>query len=368
MKKYSKKKLIPESFNDEINEAITAITYNPKNIIFGGSFTKKNFRDASDIDLSERFGDDDKQVAKALKEIVMKILKKPEYIILDIKCGIYPMYVGYFKNLGYIQNKKIVEFDYDKTLEDLKTHKMHIDSDVYNNLIKLCKPSISLSKYFELCEGIRKIITLRWTAQQVLEGYNGDISLVDSIPLFITKIDMAFIYSGYFTEISNVFSNKSAIKNGLTFPPITPDPKLFEYCIKYNLLEYIENGKNLKALKRVWSLASDANDLITLEKIYPIITSNLAILNKANSIIKTHISIIELYGNVYNREIKRQLNNLKPFLSFIYEFPFNEKHIDELLDNRVNLNLLNDLSDRFDKTINKRVLDFNFKIPKKYIL
>lgn len=363
-----KKKLIPQSFNNEINEAIKTISYNPKNIIFAGSFVKKIFRDAGDIDISEKFGSNDKQVEKALKEIVIKILKNPNYIILDIKCGINPMYIGFFKNLGFIKNQKIIDFDYNKTLEELNFHKKHIDETVFNRLIKLCKPKISLNNYFELCEGIRKIITLRWTPEEVLKGEKDEIKLIDAIPLFITKIDMAFIYNGFYTEISNVFANESAIKNGYTFPPLSANPENYEYCIKYNLLEYIENNKPLKALKRVFTLASLAKDETTINKLLPILTSNIAILNKANSIIKTHISIIELYGKEFNNEIKLQLNNLKPFLSYIYEFPFNEKHIDELLDSSVSLKLLENISDRFDKTISKQTIDYNFKIPKKYIL
>lgn len=363
-----KKKLIPQSFNDEINEAIKTISYNTKNIIFAGSFVKKIFRDAGDIDISENFGSNDKQVEKALKDIVLKILKNPNYIILDIKCGIHPMYIGFFKNLGYIKNKKIIDFDYNKTLEELYFHKDHIDKDIFNELVKLCKPNISLKKYFGFCESIRKIITLRWTPEEVLKGEKNEIKLIDAIPLFITKIDMAFIYAGFYTEMSNVFSNESSIKNGYTFPPLSADPKNYEYCIKYNLLEYIENNKPLKALKRVFTLAGLAGDETTTNKLIPILTSNLAILNKANSIIKTHISIIELYGNQYNKEIKTQLNNLKPFLSYIYQFPFNEKHIDDLLDSSVSLKLLENISDRFDKTIKKYTIDYNFKIPKKYIL
>jgi hypothetical protein len=368
MNLFKKKKIIPDSFNDEINNAIKTICYDPKNIIFAGSFAKKAFRDASDIDICEKFGSNDKKVSSALQTIVKKILKNPNYIILDIKSGLIPYFINSFKNLGYIENSKIIDFDSNQTLKEINLHKSHIDKETFSKLIKLCKPNISLSEYFELCELIRKLITMRWTPEQVLKGENEYMKLVDAMPLFITKIDMAFIYAGFFTEISNVFSNESSIKNGFTFPPLSADPKNYKYCIKFNLLEYIVNNKPLKALKRVWTLASLEGDLTTLNKLYPIISSNLSIINKANAIIKTCISIIELYGNQYNEEIKLQLNNLKPFLSYIYQFPFNEKHIDELLSSSVSLKLLENISDRFDNTINKITIGYNFKIPKKYIL
>jgi len=376
MAKYLKKKIIPDSFNDEIKKAIKAITYNKKNIIFAGSFVRKSFRDASDIDICENFGEDDKETARGLQHIIKNILKHPEYIILDIKSGIKPVFVNAFLHLGHIKNKKIINFNHSETLRDIHAHKHHIDITTYNDLIRLCKPNIKLNDYFDITELIRKLITLRWTPAEVIKGYKISdgvhITLEASMPLFVTKIDMAFIYSGFYTEISNIFSNQSAIKYGRTFAPITPDPTKYDYCIKYNLLEYIVFKKPLKALKRCWTLAITDNDNKTLETLYPIISSNVAILNRASSIIKTHSTIIEKYGNKYNIEIKKQLDNLKPYISHVYEFDFNEKHIDDLLDNSVSIKLLSQLSDDLDDIVSteteKLIKYYKFKIPSRYIL
>jgi hypothetical protein len=108
-------------------------------------------------------------------------------------------------------------------------------------------------------------------------------------------------------------------------------------------------------------------------KLYPILISNVAILNKANSILKTFISIIEKYGNKYNNEIRQQLNNLKVLISNIYEFNFNEMEIDKVFDNKnVSLKVLENVSDKFDNVINKQtnklIDEYKITIPKKYLL
>ena len=111
---FLKKKIIPDSFNKEVINAINTITYNPKNIIFSGSYVRKSFRDSSDIDICENFGKNDEQVASALQDIIKKVLHNKEYILLDIKCGIDPIYKNSFKHLGYIKNTEIIDYDEEK--------------------------------------------------------------------------------------------------------------------------------------------------------------------------------------------------------------------------------------------------------------
>ncbi len=75
------------------------------------------------------------------------------------------------------------------------------------------------------------------------------MTLKSSISTFLTKIDMALIYNGFYTEISNVFSNASSLKDGLSFLPITPNQAKYQEAIKYNLLELLEKKKNYTSVK-----------------------------------------------------------------------------------------------------------------------
>ena len=372
---FLKKKIIPDSFNNEIIQAVNTISYNPKNIIFAGSFVRKSFRDSSDIDICENFGKNDEQVASALQDIIKKVLHNKDYILLDIKCGIDPIYKNSFNHLGYIKNTKIIDYNEENTLKDIEKFKDLIPLTDYTELKNLLKKP-NLKQYFDLREKIRKLITLRWTPNEVLNGYkninNRIITLISSVSTFITKIDMAFIYNGFYTEISNVFSNASSIKDGLSFMPITPNPKNYEEAIKYNLLELLENKKWLKSLKRVYTLALTDDNKKLLQQLFPILMSNIGMLNKCNSILKTFITIKEQYGNKYDKQIKIQLNNLKSYVANIYEFNFNEKTLDKLFDKSQSVKSLESISDKIDDTVNKQtkiLIDrYNIKIPKTYIL
>jgi hypothetical protein len=374
----NKKKVIPESFNDDILRAISAITYNEKNIILAGSFIRKSMRDSSDIDINEKFDNryTDKDIAKALQTIIKKILKHPEYIILDIKSGLNPNFINKFNHLGNIKNTIIHNFDYKSTLKEIEDNKQYIDKKQYNDLIKSMKPDPNLKEYFDIREKIRKIISLRWSPDEVLQGWKyvneQPYNLSDSIKTFVTKLDMAFINMGFYTEISNIFTTESSSKYGLTFLPITPNIQNYDEAIKYNLLEFLVHGKYLKALKRLYSLGLQKKDMKLIHQLFPILTSNVGILNKANSIIKTCIDIIDKYGTKYNDEIKLQLNNLKVFLSNIYQFNFDELKVDKTLDEKPSINKLEKLSDKLDDIVNKEtkilINENNIIVHKQYIL
>jgi len=203
---------------------------------------------------------------------------------------------------------------------------------------------------------------------------NKKFYLYQSLPLFITKIDIAFIFNGFYTEMSNVFIIKSAIQNGLTFLPLSPNPNEYDRCIKYNMEEYFNFNKPLKALKRLYTIANYNNNKSFMTKLNKILLSNIGILNKANNIIKTIINIVEL-GNADMDEIKRQLDNIKPLLSNIYEFNFNEKSLDIDIDNiinKFNIKYLEELTSRIDDKINTetyRLMSYyKIKVPNRYYL
>jgi predicted nucleotidyltransferase len=374
----NKKKIMPESFNEDILRAISAITYDEKNIVLAGSFIRKSMRDSSDIDISEKFDSryTDEDVAHALQIIIKKILKHPEYILLDIKSGLNPNFIDKFNHLGYIKNTIIYDYDYKSTLNEIKENKQYIDKKQYHDLIKSMKPDPNLKEYFDMREKIRKIISLRWTPDEVLQGWKyvneQPYNLSDSIKTFVTKLDMAFINMGFYTEISNIFMTESSSKYGLTFLPITPNIQNYDEAIKYNLLEFLVHGKYLKALKRLYSLGLQKKDMKLIHQLFPILTSNVGILNKSNSIIKTCIDIISKYGLKYNNEIKLQLNNLKVFLSNIYQFDFDELNVDKQLDEKPSINKLEKLSDKLDEIVNKEtkilINENNIIVHKQYVL
>jgi hypothetical protein len=374
-----KKKLIPDSFNNEILEAVDTITYNQKQITFAGSFVRKSLRHSADIDIAEDFGKaSSKVLAHALQMIIHKIdvhnKKYPDnkYILLDVKSGIYPQFIGKFNNIGTIKNGKIINYDYNKTKEDLKYTKINPPKNFK-----------SLKEYFDFRESVRKILTMRWSVDEIKLGYkviNGEhYPLQEAVKTFTTKLDMAFICNGFYTEISNIFIDDYTQKHALVFYPISPDIKQYDNAIKYNLMEYLSHHKYLKAVKRMFIMALFKKDNALLKKIFPLLLSDIGLLNKANSIIKTIISLYELDKQDV-KIIDFQLDNLKPLISNVYQFEFGEDKIDNIIDTiraqlknkKATIANLEALSDKLDEIINKQTLiyikDNNLTFPKKYLL
>lgn len=382
----NKKKLIPDSFNDEILKAVQLITYDESQITFAGSFIRKSMTYSADIDISETFPKrcTSEHIADALKTIVRKILVSDNYI-LDIKSGYDIAYEPYFNNLGNIKNDKVVGYDAQKTKNDIyECHeKGYIDKDVYDELISLNKNAkTSIMSWLDLHEVIRKLITLRWSPEDVLKGFkqgvNQQIELSTAVNTFVTKIDMVFIYQGFYTEMSNIFMTNYSSKHGLVFYPVSAQPKHYEDAIKFNLFEYVQNKMWLKALKRVFTLALLKNDQKLLKQIAPLLISSIGRLNKVTSIFTTIVDMLEKLSHPPMKMIKTQINNIKPVLSIIYEFPFGEKQIDETLDHicrskkATMIKSINEVNEHCKKVINEQTLQYmkknHINIPKSYFL
>jgi len=374
-----KKKLIPDSFNQEILDAVDVITYDQKQISFAGSFVRKSLRHSADIDIAEDFGKaSSKLLSHALQTIIHKIdvhnKKNPDnkYVLLDVKSGIYPQFIGKFNNIGTIKNGKIIDYDYKITKEDLK----------YTDIVPP-KKFKSLKEYFDFRESVRKVLTMRWSADEIKLGFknlNGQhYPLSEAVKTFTTKLDMSFICNGFYTEISNIFIDEYTQKHALVFYPISPDVKQYDNAIKYNLMEYLSHHKYLKAVKRMFVIALFKKDNKTIKKIFPLLLSDIGLLNKANSIIKTMISLYELNKQDV-KETSFQLDNLKPLISNVYQFEFGEQKIDNIIDNireqlknkKTTIDNLEALSKKLDEIINKNTLLYinnnNLTFPKKYLL
>ena len=373
-----KQKLIPDSFNKEIKEAVNLITYNQKNVVYAGSFIRRSIRDASDIDMSETF----KSVAdvvKGFQSIIKKLKENNIVVILDIKCGADPNICELFKELGTIKNGQIVNFNKQSVIDDIGMvyHQGYIDKKEYDELYDLCM-SRSISDYLDLREAIRKMMTLRWTPDDILSGKkklkHGYISLHDAVVMFINKIDIVFIYQGFYTEMSNILMlENNPNHHVLEFLPLTTNVDHFLTALKFNLFEYLHHKEKnyLKAIKRMFSIAVLLDDKSMVQKIFPLLQSNIAILNRVNGILKTIRDMLDKYSA--NELMLTMLDNLKPILAYIFEFDFAERQVDDIIDHIKKTNIkekIDILIDRFNKVINRETLKYinanHIFITKKY--
>ena len=255
-----------------------------------------------------------------------------------------------------LYSKKLTQEDFNDCLAN-----KYIDKNMYNCLSVL-NNSNNVDDWLAFSAEIIKLIALRWSSAEVIAGskqcLREYITLSEAVDLFVTKIDMSFVYNGFFTEMSNIFITERTSKHGLVFYPVSAQPKYYEEAIKYNLFEYLNNKDLhlLKALKRLYTLALLFNDKIMLEKIAPILVSDVGRLNKVSNIMSTCVDLIEKLPQPPVEQIKQQINNLKPVLANIYEFSFDEKYIDQVMDD---ISSAKYSKDKMAKKLDEIIIYFN---------
>ena len=382
-KSFVRKKKTELSQTNELKNAIDAITYDKDNIYIAGTSTLKGYKYASDIDISEYFNrnKDAKFIYNAIKKIVSK-LEMNNMPITDIKAGINPDFWNKFNNAGIIENEKLINFDYDITMKDIKN--INIDKQIKNELIKLCEriKNGSISNWIEFKNIIKKQSAIRWTPKEINEGYkiinNREIKFIDIINFYPVKIDAIFLYNGFYTEISNIILTYLSMKNKIDGMPFEVNNN--KHGLTFDIFEFMNSNppKLLKALKRIFSLANTYNNYHVINKIVPICKSDIMILSKCASIIDTLILMFDKLPNPPIKEIKTNVDNLKILLSQIIEFNYNEKNIYMCIDaiNKSNnkdfiINQLNELYNMMFKIINRETAIYIKKnhimpLPKKY--
>ena len=387
MEDFLKPKLTgPDSFSSDLIKAVDLITYKKQNLIFAGSAFLKSMRYSSDIDLAEYFGKtySSQDIAHALQTIVSKIQNaKGEYYLGDVKAGLDDD-LNVFESLGEIRHQRVRGYSPAETYQQLNSIKQLISKEDYREISELIPLAAhSISDWFDLREAIRKLMTLRWEPAEIQRGYKvirgNKIYLSEAVVSFMTKIDMWFNYNGVFTEITNVLMSYLNEQEGLVFLPISAKKEFAEDAIKYNLFEFMHHkDKNyLKAMKRLFTLAKMKHDSKTLNQVFPLLVSDIGLLNKVGAILSTLKDMIEKLKNPPMKAIQANIDHLKAMVANIYQFPFGEKRLVEELTELMHtsknqlMNRLEDLIERIHHIVNQQTLkymhDHKIKVDSIYL-
>jgi len=347
------KKKYPEDYEKETLKAIKIITSPYYDFVLFGSSVFKYLIYAGDIDILQPLPT--KNIMVNMQSIINNIYMN-KYIIGDIKAGIKNEYYGMYKSLGYIKNKNIYKYDY-----------KYISK--YNNINNLnlvnLKVNPSLNDWLLLRDEIHKLITIRWTTDDILKGYKIEGTKMYDLETVIknkndaslNKIDMYYNDNDRLVEMTNVFlSNDESV-----------DSNKFIYQIKLNMLNYLlDEYKNYaKALKRAYTIARMSNDAIMLKKISPFLVSHINLFASVNSDINVVLDILESGNDIYN--IRSLIyNHIKTILKKLK----NLEMIDIYNDLGKTLKLLNNqkLFISSLENVKKNVLLISNKLTNEYII
>ena len=362
-------KRLTSSYPTDIKEASYLIAFNPDRLMYYGSQAKKAMHLSSgDIDLLERVTLKD---AGALTEKIQKIIKNiqstPLTYLADFKSGVDTHYIV---DIGTIKDGKVVGFDKHTVEETIR----YRDFDNKKELSKLLRKKVTPKVWFDTDDILRQKQIIRWNRDELLKGYKiirgQRVTLEDCIRQkdAMTKIDIIrFIPSlNRFVEITNYFS--------LVDNPEDFDGIQYINELKLSMLKCYYSQKYVKLCKRLLTYSFMKQQYNVARRLYDIVNSGIGILYQLHSELSAIQYILQHYGSTPTALIKSQLDTMKYTLGNVYEFDFDERKIDELLDNAIkhrtlaNIERISDiLGDIANEETRKQLESLGFlPLPKHY--
>lgn len=214
----------------------------------------------------------------------------------------------YYSDIDINQIIKIKNDDFDLMIKDLQ------------NIIKkiIFEPLVYFSDFKAGIDNRypddRDKYIIRWSIPDILRGYkwlpdNKLLSLKDALKMkSIVKLDIIAFTENRFIEASTFFILEKINENGSSEFINIPNNffEIFTNQLKEEILKYTKKDslKYFKTVKRMFSLARVKKDYKMLQKLEPLINSNLSLLGQINADLET---IELLYEKAHKLPIKEML-------------------------------------------------------------
>lgn len=332
--------------------SISDVSKSSSNTHIVGSFRWKAHKYPGDIDMMEIFkvnADNENEAARLIKKELQKMANdiqlNQQVRLADFKSGVDIRFEGLIKSMGTLQRDYVlvdmIEYfekdipNYDRKKCESELNKLvdygALDIKTRDVIYKILPYDKMTGKYyFEIYKLIRKYRLLRWSLNDIIQGYKIKPSFNTAPPFVIqledaikhktaTKIDIWTKIGIRWTEVTNFFVFQYTKNGSYKIEPLgyTFDKGIDE-AIALDIMFYSSPGheKNPKLAKRIWNRAVthvskclkdnivnydciDPTQWFILKKIYPIFSSDI---NKISQI----VGDIELFGNALDK--RKELN------------------------------------------------------------
>jgi hypothetical protein len=310
-------KAFPANYSNRILEIIKALSMSgTKGIKILGSASIRSQLYAGDFDINNIVNMGSvKEIADELKDIIKRLRAVPECYIGDIKIGEIPEW-NPFRPSAMLADKKIENFN-------IKESQSIIDSipasaisqkersDALNLLEKATTPKDFLTAKKEI-----KFHILRWKPEQILAGYLNyrglTVTLQEAImSRGLIKIDVVALVNSRYVEIAMVYS--VSVKGS----PLMrrQQPLLITLTEDF---AYYSKIDPFKSVKRLFSIAKLTGDKKAIEKIVPILNSDLGRLYQIVSDLKVLKGLMERPQPPI-QEIRSQIDDMRSRMGNIYQ-------------------------------------------------
>jgi hypothetical protein len=318
------KKDFPMNYPDDAVKILEAMSMD-SNLTLVGSMALRSQQYAGDYDGFEVvnvFAPSKSQALKKLARMFQKVIVDVKgcenAYIDDIKAGVVPEW-DVMKDVK-LNGKTPVNYNAERLrsiVADLRRNDI-ITPTEEKEALTLLKPNISFGDY-ELLKEKLKFHIVRWTVPEVQQGAKKlrdgrTFTLEDAFSSpGLTKLDViALIANNRFTDFSVIyeFHYKGQILNPV---PVEIEKSLIE---SYNAYYHEENY--FKALKRKFALAKFKNQTKVMEKLTPILNSDLGRLYHIIGDIGTLVRLLEDQQNPPIKLIRYEIDQFISRLSNIY--------------------------------------------------
>jgi hypothetical protein len=315
-------KKFPENYSDDIVSVLDDMSFTgTSNIMIAGSMGLRSMLYAADVDgyeiVSVRQENPLDSLAKRFQSIVRKLKNRKNIYITAIKCGEVPAFRVIPEDAQVSEAGKVVGYDYASCIAKVEAL---LEAGIINRdeakmargLLKK-KPT---AEQFLMARGEIKFHIVRWTTGEVLKGTQ---ILRDGRPYRLqegfsspsrTKLDLIAYADDRYIEFSLMyeFRNKGRVLN-----PFTEDARK---SISEDIVVNMALGKEVKALKRIFSLARLDEDTALMEAILPILNGDKGRIYALKADIQTLIDV--LAKNVSVSMVKNEVDQFKNRMSNIW--------------------------------------------------
>jgi hypothetical protein len=317
----TRQKKFPENYSEDIVTILDDMSFtNGKGVKVAGSSSLRSMLYASDIDgyeiVSIRREKPLDYLAKRFQNIVRKLRNRKNIYITAIKCGEIPEF-RVIPEAAAVEDGKVVGYDYAECIA--KVEALLAAGIINRDEAKMARGFLKKKpspEEFLAARGEIKFHIVRWTVAEVLKGSQilrggREYILQEGMgSQSRTKLDVIAYADDRYMEFSLIyeFRNKGRVLN--------PFPEDARKSISEDIIAALGAGNEVKAMKRIFSLARLDNDTKVMEALLPILNGDKGRIYALKADIQTLIEV--LTKNVSISVVKHEVDQFKNRMSNVW--------------------------------------------------
>ena len=318
-------KKYPEDYPSDAVSILDTMSFT-KNVMVLGSMSLRSKQYAGDYDAYEMVKMNEETDDMALDKLVskfqsnIKALRRMKNVYIgDCKAGVIEEWRVLPRGVS-IEGNKVVGYSAktSRSLVDSLLQSKIITKEEADEAYPLLKKTMSPVDFIMAKKTI-KFHIVRWSVPEILhgsktlrDGRSYSLQQAFNSPS-ITKLDViGYVQNSRYTDFSMIYEFKN---KGKTLNPDVVDPTK---SLREDIVYYQNTNNPFKALKRIFAYAKLRNDTKEIERITPLLNSDLGRLYNVLSDVGTLITLLEEHKNAPLSRIRFEIDQFKGRLANIY--------------------------------------------------